>query len=111
MQYIKIARRAIRNAAPPTEMPIIAPVVRTGELEATGGALDVEEEAEVEEELEVVLEVGEAEVADVEVWEDVCLRLWVSTQCRGNIYRGENWGNRHTEEEVVDGGAVIVAAR
>jgi hypothetical protein len=63
----------MRKAAPPIAMPIIAPVVRTGEEEVVGAKEVVEEEDEVGEEEDE--EVGVGEVADVYV--DVEDGLWV----------------------------------
>lgn len=84
--------RAMRSAAPPIDIPTMAPVDRTGE-EAVATAVgesvimeEAEEEELVDEDEEaVVVDVGEVEVADVEA-EDVF------------------------EDEVKDGGVVIVAA-
>ena len=64
------ASMPMRRAAPPIDIPIIAPVVRMGEedVAATVGEVVVKEEVE-----EDVVDVGEADVADVEVEDVFCI--------------------------------------
>jgi hypothetical protein len=102
------ARRRMSRAPPPTAMPTMAPVLRTGEVVAVAGELVVDmpdEEAVFEVDVgREVIEVGDAEVAEVEGFvDDTCLP--VSSR---EYLEMKKW---NTEDDVDDGTAVIVAAR
>jgi hypothetical protein len=68
------ARRKMRKALPPTAMPTIAPVLRIGEEVAAAGGLVVDapdNEVVVEVDLgNELVEVGDAEVAEVDLVDD-----------------------------------------
>jgi hypothetical protein len=68
------ARRMMRKAPPPTAMPTIAPVLRIGEEIAVAGELVVDApDEEAVDEVDVgreLVEVGDAEVVEVDVVND-----------------------------------------